>query len=287
MVKAFVLIAVLVALFCVCPTAAQSQGPPPRPTIRSNPPQIQTRNKQQITESDKRGTEQSPLIVKTINPPKTKNEIEEERKEHEEKAAIDRSLVRYTGLLVVFTAVLAGFTLVLAGVAFWQGYHLRRSVDSLITSERAYVYATIEPDRDFDMWKIKLKNKELYDLSALLYLHNLGKTPAIIKEIAYGGDKFPKSPTIKDLSKCHIHNPIVTFIGGNEKVREDQFVFSINESELNTIRTTKPDITFYCFGYIRYKTIFGEERRHGFCLEFIPVFGKFAVTQESELNYDA
>ncbi len=265
---------------------AQSQGPAPGPTIRSNPPQIQTPNKQQITEQDKRGTEQSPFVVKTITTPKTQEEVDQSRKEHREKTAIDRALVRYTGILALLTSFLVIATAILGFIGWWQWKQLKYSVDSLITTERAYIFATIEPSAEFDMWKIQLTKKESYGLEAVLYLHNLGKTPAIIKEIAYGGAKLTYPPTTDNLSGIYVNSPLVTFIGSNGKVRENQFMHIINESDLQTIRTTEPNITFYCFGYVKYKTIFGDERTHGFCLELAPAFGKFAVCPDSELNYD-
>ena len=65
------------------------------------------------------GTEQSPLIVKTINTPKTKTEAEQERKDHEEKSAHDYLLVRYTGILAG-VAILQFLALAI------QAYYLNR-----------------------------------------------------------------------------------------------------------------------------------------------------------------
>jgi len=298
MVKMFMLIAVSVALVCAYSIMAQSQIPTPSGGEQRKPIQKKSTANQQQSASDQRGTEQSPLIVKTVNPPKTEAETNQDRQERAKKASHD-------GWFLVFTGLLVAVALLQLGALIWQGYSLKGSLkitreaanaaivsadaaktstDNLMIAERAHIFAIVEPDVEFDMWKIYIEDKELFGFSALLYLHNLGKTPAIIKEIAFWGDKLQNPPTIDNLSKPVY--PLVTFIGSNEKIRENQFYFTINEAELSTIRTTEPKITFYCFGYVKYKTIFDEERCHGFCLELAPVFGKFAVCPDSELNYD-
>lgn len=275
---------IIIILLSVITANAQSQEPSPGPGVGSNPPQIQTSPKQQRTEYDKRGTDQSPFIIKTINPPKTQEEKDQERKEHKEKTAVDRSLVSYTGYLVVFTAVLACFTLVLAGIGYWQGRQLEHSVDSLITSERAHIFSKIKTNK-----KVTLGDKSI---AAQLWLYNLGKTPAIIKEIAFRGHKSITPPSRNDLFESH--PPLVSFIGRDEEM-EDAHRFEVSESEWSdlvaisprNLVAEKPSIKFYCFGYVRYTTMFNQEHYHSFCWEFYAPFSKFALSPDSELNYNA
>lgn len=289
----------LLLLFCVSPINARSQGPSPSLGEKSKPQQQQTKANQQKTASDQRGTEQTPFVVKTVNPPKTEAEANQERKDRAKKAS-------YDWWFLVFTALVACFALLQLGALIWQAYFLKGSLEitreaadtakgstnaakattaNLIIAERAHIFAIIEPDKKIDLDKIDLGDKDVFEFNALLYLHNLGKTPAIIKEIAFTGIKSKEPPSIESLSKPHY--PIVSFIGSNDKVREDQFWFYINKSDLSTLRTTEPKVTFYCFGYVKYKTIFDEERCHGFCLELDPPSGQFALlSAESELNYD-
>lgn len=108
-------------------------------------PQIQLKGGNQITKTDKRGTEKSPLIIKGNVTTKAADKSEGERKQEEEKIKIETSLAEYAGwtarinfLLVVVTLVLAFFT-----------YKLWRSTNDLVTKtekstralERAYVHA--------------------------------------------------------------------------------------------------------------------------------------------------
>lgn len=267
MMKTFMLIAVSVILFCAYAMAAQSNRPSPSAGIASEPVQKQSSSKKKPSQSDQRAAEKSPFIAKTINPTKTQTEIEEEKKHHEEKTANDRHLVWFTGALVFFTAVLAA-------VAIWQGWQLKRSVDSIRLTERAYIFSKVRPDREI---KIGVETFE-----AQLYLYNLGKTPAIIKGIAFMGYKSKDCPTMKDFSKPHY--PLESFVGSNQEVYEDRYWFHIDGSDW--LISTNPTYKIFCIGYIKYITIFGQEHEHGFCFEFSAPHGRFALCPESELNYN-
>jgi hypothetical protein len=80
---------------------AQSQPPSPRPPNSSQPPQSKSKGSKQQTANDLRGTEQSPLVIKVLPTPKTKEESAQDRNDHNEKAATDWWLVRFNGALVV------------------------------------------------------------------------------------------------------------------------------------------------------------------------------------------
>jgi hypothetical protein len=132
-----IVISFTIGLFFVIVINAQSQEPYPNPRELSNPIQEKVISRQQPSKNDQRSTEQSPLIVKTIDTPKAQERTNQERNNNEERAANDSHLVWFIGLLVLFTAVLAV-------VGFWQGRQLKRSVDSLCRVERANIFVRVD-----------------------------------------------------------------------------------------------------------------------------------------------
>lgn len=97
-----------VALVCL---SAQSQQPSRE---SSKDKQRHTGPAQKQGAPDERGTEKSPVVVKVLPTPDDKEKAEQDRKEREEKAALDRRLVDLTGDLARYTDSLAVFTAVLA-----------------------------------------------------------------------------------------------------------------------------------------------------------------------------
>ncbi len=81
----------------------ESQGPLPRLREQSQPIQPQTKYSQQPTGTDQRGTKSQPLIVDVVPPKKDAAEIAADRRERDQKAAVDGRLGFYTGLLALFT----------------------------------------------------------------------------------------------------------------------------------------------------------------------------------------
>ncbi len=123
-------IVVAAVLFIV--EGAQSQRRAPRRQDQ-NPPQ-QT---QQNPTPDQRGTEQAPLVVRTIPGPTDEAKAAEEAKDRREKAELDRKLVDFNSELAFYTKILAGF----AGLQFIallvQAYWLARTVKVSETAARA------------------------------------------------------------------------------------------------------------------------------------------------------
>lgn len=116
--KIFTLI-VLILVFIIVLTA-HSEGQTPRPAVRSNPPQKQTTLNQQSSNNVERGTEQSPLIIKTINPSKTQAEVVQERRYHEKKSSQDW-LVLSTAMLA-FVALLQLLAFILQAYFLYKGF---------------------------------------------------------------------------------------------------------------------------------------------------------------------
>lgn len=80
-------------------------------------PQPQAKSENKPTAQDKRGTQESPLIIQGDIITKAPEKPESERKQEEEKIGIERSIATYTGLaagitflLVIVTGVLAHYT---------------------------------------------------------------------------------------------------------------------------------------------------------------------------------
>jgi hypothetical protein len=128
----------------------------PMPPVTPQPPAVSpldqpnSKPNQQKIAPDNRGTEQSPFVVKTVPPEKTR----EENKREEEKAEIDhetvrltRDLVDYTWLLFIATGVLAGATGGLALVAFFQMRDARQAIQATVTSANAAVTSAQAADR--------------------------------------------------------------------------------------------------------------------------------------------
>ena len=83
----------------------------------------QPQTSQSPTDSDQRGTEQSPLVVKAIPAPKTPEETAQETKDRDQKTTNDRDLVKLTAVLA-----LVGFFQFL--VYAYQAKKLRETVES-------------------------------------------------------------------------------------------------------------------------------------------------------------
>jgi len=97
----------------------QSPSPPTRKP--SNPPQQQPNSAEQRPATDQRGTEQSPFVVKTLEPTKSQAEAEQETKDRQQKTAND-------GWIVILTGILAVVAVGQLGVYLYQAIKLRETV---------------------------------------------------------------------------------------------------------------------------------------------------------------
>lgn len=150
----------------------------------------------------------------------------------------------------------------------------KKSADALPAIERAYVFSNIKINKDMS------DPDTVRDFEAELWLKNHGKTPAIIKEIGFGG-QYPSNP----FNKLHIHHPIDSIIGSGDEVYETRYWFPITGNDWFDFIDTKPKIKFFCIGYIKYITVFGEEDCHPFYWEFDGMSKRFVLVQSEKLNY--
>src|SRR5260370_4847455 len=95
----------IVPLLVVC---AFSQKPVPSGGKASERQQKESKSTQRPASTDQRGTEQAPLVVKTIPSQKTQEEAAQDAEDRKDKAANDRNLVKFTLYLVIVTGILAG-----------------------------------------------------------------------------------------------------------------------------------------------------------------------------------
>jgi hypothetical protein len=242
---------IVVSLLYVIVANAQSQQPTPSLGELSKPIQTYTTNKQRSPKNDQGGTVQSPLIVKTINSPKTQTEADQDRKEREEKAANDQHLVWFTGLLVLFTAVLAG-------VAMWQGWFAKKT---LTATQRAFVFiediSTETPPFASPTRKPKCK--------IIVTLKNSGLTPTkhMICNINYASlDKTELITTFPDGQEM-----IYGIIGPKASFRD----LSVDVPIYDLMPPALSEERVYIWGWVDYNDIFSKHRhRTEFCYEAVP-----------------
>ncbi len=196
-----------------------------------------------------------------------------------------------------FSFFLVTFTGVLAAVAIFQFFVLRNtlrethkaasaakdSADALPIMERAYIFSKVKPNREINIADSRFEPGNGFE--ARLYLKNYGKTPAIIKEIAFQGYRYD-SPVNGKLVVINVHYPLKSFIGSGEEFYEDSQPIPLTIDKWMGLITIDPELFIYCIGYIKYVTIFGQEHCHGFCWEFDGPSGTFVLSPNNDLNYN-
>ncbi len=119
----FVFHRIFMPLFMLLLIFAASQGPSPASPKAGDVPQPISSASSQSANSDQRGTEQSPLVIKLLATEKTKQESEVDARDRQEKASSDWWIVRLTGIL----ALVAFLQLLVFG---YQAKKLRETVES-------------------------------------------------------------------------------------------------------------------------------------------------------------
>jgi hypothetical protein len=92
-------------------------------------PQPQAKSENNPTAQDKRGTQESPLIIQGDITTKAPEKAESDRKHEEEKIEIERSLAKYAG----WTAAITGVLVLVTGVLAFVTYKLWKSTRDLAT----------------------------------------------------------------------------------------------------------------------------------------------------------
>ena len=226
----------------------------------------------------RRGSEEAPLIVRTLPSEKTEAERAEEAKDRSEKAATDRQLVYFTAALAAFTAVLAVSTIALWWVtkglrqfAAEQASDMKSSIavarqaaDAAQSSSEAsvavelpifIVESEINIGRGIGRYSIPFGNH--------------GRTPAVMTSdclVLQLDSSLPPLP-------CY---PIdsVERVGSSRIVeRGHEYLVSrpASISDGNWDRIMKRECILWAYGYIEYIDFLKTKRIDGFCLAFEPV----------------
>lgn len=205
---------------------------------------------------DQRGTEQSPLIVKAA--PKSEAEAAADAKEHEEKAQLDRQLVKYTWWLAIIAALQFGALLA-------QAFYLARTIIHGRRVERAYVSgggAFLEI-RGIDQ-KTGEPTSQMTNTFQLT-VDNYGKTPARVLNVEIGFCNATNIPAVPTYARNELLGAVIP---------------PNKEGAFTPVRLRRNQITGdTIFGRFTYETVFRRRfapagRHHsGFILHITPTLG--------------
>lgn len=163
MLNMFRVAALVISILVFCDS--YSQQPAPNLAISIPQKQQQSAKQKQNSVTEIKNTEQSPVFVKIAPTQKTKEQIDHEAYEQNEKPALDRWVTGATVFLAAVTAALAFFTYFLWGAT-------RRLVEdsrnALVSTQRAFVYI-----KNFEVHPFENPNR----LSIIPTWENSGETP--------------------------------------------------------------------------------------------------------------
>jgi hypothetical protein len=253
---------------------AQSQEPSPGRGAKGKPIQQNATASEKPTSQDQRGTEQMPLVIKSIPPEKTPDQAKEDRNERDTKSTTERWLTIYTGLLALFTFCLIVVGSVQIFLFVWQ---LRLIRDSLTDTKHAADAANKSADaaeRTVNTMKdtaerqlrayVSIHMVEIIDVAAgftpraNLVFKNFGQTPAydligiggMAMEVSWETLAPPSSDPIEiTTTTLHSGATICQSIVGRRKL--------IAGEREALIDGTK---TLWVYGETRYKDTFNVER---------------------------
>jgi hypothetical protein len=159
------------------------------------------------TATDKRGTENSPLIIKVLPSNDAESAAKDDREEKAAKRKTDEDLAKFTGQLAEYTNNLASYTKILVGIGIvqififigqlfaflWQGRQLKRSVDSAENTSMPFlspliVGGILHPFRSEADHFYPHDQPVSFPSSVHFVFENFGKTPGMIQEVR--GDLF-------------------------------------------------------------------------------------------------
>jgi hypothetical protein len=277
--KKIIILASLILFLLVGIVYSQEQSPPttkrqmqagelnPKPSARSNIKSTSNNNISQNVTSpiNKNDSQSSNSASQNVN----KKNID-----GEPIAAKDDPITRYTFWLMIFTGLL-----VVCNVLLWlytkkAADAAKKSADALSTVERAYVFI-----KHISNPKIIVDDRREINITVA----NIGKTPAIIKQLKGGcfftdryptrhgkiENEFPDGGSVIGASDTLDIKINVQFT--DEKIKE------FNEGKLKLI----------CCGLIVYGDIWKDKHETGFCWEYnlFEYDAGFALVNKNPLNY--
>jgi hypothetical protein len=267
-----------IVLLLVIAVSAQSQGPTPSTRKEIKPPQKQSASEQQKPETDKRGTEQTPFVVKTIPTPKSQAETDQERKEHQDKASQGWWVIWLTAFVAIATFLQALFLYFSLRETKKAANAAKDAAEvaetALHVAERAYLR--------IDGFEI-VQFATGHHINICYEIHNVGHTPAQIIEsltIVDIVDKDSFKTPIYDIDKG-IRGPKQSFIQPNEKAS----MIGISKEPVTPegfISVQSNDKLIFAWGKITFQDVFGKTWINGFGAVFSQVFG---LTMMDGYNY--
>lgn len=223
-------------------------------------PQIQPKPSEYPTAQDKRGTPESPLVIKGVVTTKADEKTAAEREEEKEKQVTDTWVMRFTGLAAGFTFLLV----IVTGILATYTYRLWRSTANLVrgsekTAERqlrayigAYQYAiAIFKDGQPDFIQV--------------HMTNYGQTPAHKTTIVAAIDIFPwplpehhQLPPLPSPGAASVLFPTAQLDSPARAIR------TFSDEELSAA-VNGQSVRLYVFGVVKYIDAFNEPRETHFC----------------------
>jgi hypothetical protein len=308
-----VLAAVVVALSTIVASARSNAQLPtiphyelPLPSVPSDKPS-HNRNLDQTRAND-RETESVPFVVKELPRERPQQEIQEAK----EKAELDRELTEFTGDLASYTKLLVGVTLFLAVVtgglvvvSFFQMRDARKSIrisernvdiseKALVDLEAPFLYVRIT-NRGLTVTETKggAGKPSSYAIAfgpGRLVFGNYGRTPArisayfettAITERQDDAGVMPEPIAIDAVEDYQIPEGVVILPNGGES----------KEYEFSALSYAfKPPLdpnmkSLFLMGFVRYRDIFGNRYRTGFCFVFDHRQNAFVLIGDDPYNY--
>jgi len=249
---------------------------------------------QQKTETDKRGTEQVPFIVKTIPTPKSEAESQQDRKEREEKASQAQWTIRLAWAVAIATFLQALFLLFTLRETKKAANAAKRSADVLPAIERGYLFVNIKLDKT-NKSPEELINMRQYGLTGRnrvqVYIINHGKTPAIIKSFHSKVD-FYTAKQVEDfftgywITKSIVSSDVDIIEGGKPIDEPYPVSFDIGPDEDHYFIDSDNGPKLLCIGIVRYADIFNNSHETVFCWEFRQLTADFYICEKyNRYNY--
>ena len=154
----------------------------------------ETADHPQKAQTQKRGTELEPFVIKILQPTITEERAAQDKKDRDEKRISDNKLTDFTGRLADYTLYLVIIGIIQAFIFFFQLYTIFRQEKWTKTHERAYIYGGIGPANH------GLVNG-VHTAMGNITMANYGRTPGFITEIRVGTCRIvdlPESPTYEE-----------------------------------------------------------------------------------------
>ncbi len=249
----------IVVIFLAIGVTGLAYSADPVPFKRTQEPRVQSQKSPQVTSQDKRGTNQSPLVIEILPAKDADEKTRHERESENKKAFNDMLMASATIALAFITFFLAIFT----GKLWGATKKLVASGENTARTElRAYVKMShLESGLDIDssgMCRMTVQVK------------NYGRTPAEVTDILLRTHILAKDeslPEIPDYSVMRVKKPLHAFLVTKEDFNNPEAFSMDAKNVLDVGNGTKK---LYVFGYVDYIDAFKQRHRAGYARVYRP-----------------